>query len=227
MTWGLGPCKIPLRIVKKLLFCLFYLLVVFICPVLLAGFSEQAPLIFKAHVQDAYLWSEEEERYHLTSSQFDFKLTELSPERDSSASSKVVAQSSVEAKTKADNIRYLSVISPKQVAFASSGAEQKHVQARLSDDKESLVVYFSTKDKFAILNGLLTVAPADSEIQNLLASTDKKQGMVSNYSCRVLPPNKLLCAMNYYLSQLVLPSSKKTAVQDGLVNKPKYSRDKG
>ncbi len=203
---------------KKLLFYPLFLSFAFICPTLLAGFSEQGPLTFKAHVQDAYLWSEEEEKYRLTSSQFDFKLTELSTDKEENSSpSKVVAQGSVEAQTKANNIRYLSVTSSQQVSFASSGAEQKQVQAKLSADRETLVVYFSTEDKFAILNGLLTVAPADSEIQGLLSSADKKQGMVSNYSCRVLSPNKLLCAMNYYLSQLSL-SSKKVGQED--LNKP-------
>ena len=203
----------PLRTMKNILFCLFYLSFI---PIGLALQAEEpsnkeGAWALTAQIQDTYSWSSQHTQYHLDSSQFNFVV------REKHNSKKVVLQDSVtnvtaEKQGKANNSRYLLVQSNKVRFISTNTKEQNSVPAKLSSNQDTLVVYFPKSDKVDILNGLLQVVLSKpNTTAESLFSIKNPKGFMSDYVCRVKLPGQLICVMDYHFD-VKLPTSTTTSI---------------
>ena len=148
---------------------------------------DSIPLL-SARVTDTYVWSEENNRYSLSSSQFNFKVFLEEPE---TKKLRLVDSGNIVDNPEGD-VRYLYVRSPKVVHFVSAVTGTKTIlKARLSDSQEDLTIYLPETDKDNILSGMIAVAGMDFSVY-------KNKSQVSDYSCHI-KNRQLICVMDYEL----------------------------
>ncbi len=144
--------------------------------------------LLSARVTDTYVWSEENNRYSLSSSQFNFKVFLEEPE---TKKLRLVDSGNISDNSEGD-VRYLYVRSPKVVHFVSAVTGTRTIlKARLSDSQEDLTIYLPEKDKDNILSGMIAVAGMDFSVY-------KNRSHVSDYSCYI-KNRQLICVMDYKL----------------------------
>ena len=180
---------------KQVLCCFFYLIpltagsVVAYSP---SSLPKDVELVLQARVTDVYDWSEENKRYNLQNSQFDFQVLSAS---DGNKIDNVLHKDTI-ADTPKKDTRYLTVSSPYSVHFESVesfSVKQMVVKAKMSDNKEKLSVYFSEKGKNHILAGMLLAAGVDFPVQ-------RSRSVSSDYDCHV-QNKQLACSISYRLTK--------------------------
>ena len=144
--------------------------------------------VLSAWVTDIYTWSEQDKRYSLQSSQFNFKV-ELEDQKTKEL--KLVDSGNIIDKPNQDT-RYLYVRTSNMVHFMSAvTGTKKTLKASLSDNKENLKIYLPEKDKSDILSGMISAVGMDFSIY-------QNQNKFSDYNCHI-ENKELVCIIDYVL----------------------------
>lgn len=180
---------------KQLIFCLFLLffLNVYSHAAIPTDVSPEK-LVHQINVTDSYRWSPEHSKYVLLNTQLDFKT--MVQQAEPSVRANVVDEGIVSDISK-NSKRYLSVHT-NTVYFESEASDKVVIDAKLSDDKKKLLVYFSEKRKTDLLKGMLAVVNVG------LTQTDSYKTQFSDYECTV-QNSKLVCSINYVLKKNLNP----------------------
>lgn len=175
---------------KHLFTCFFFFILLIVYS--LTAYSLERPVdsnfTLQASVTDTYEWSEKNQKYNLQGSRFNFRVSQEDV-------SNIVYKNSITDNPKKE-VRYLSVQSPTVVHFESvvgaSVGQKKSVRAQMSEENESLSVYFSEKSKRDILNKMLSAAKVNFSIKGNQSVSS------SPYNCHI-DKGKLVCSINYVL----------------------------
>lgn len=152
--------------------------------------DSQQDYVLSARVTDTYTWSEEDKRYSLQSSQFNFQVL---LEDQKTKELNLVDSGNVLDRPRQDT-RYLYVSSANIVHFLSAVTKtKKTLDASLSGNRENLTVYLPEKDKDDILSGMMLAVGMDFSI-------NQNQSQFSDYNCHI-ENKKLICIIDYVLRQ--------------------------